>query len=515
MLKATVSGAMRKLGYTFARGDLRAELDALRAELAGRDAAIVATQDQLAATQAELTGAKAELAEHTTGNGTLRDQLASALRDRAGYKNAYETVQAELGQARQDRDGYKGAYDTVCTQLSDMNVVLRQNKIDPVIVKEAALPDPPVQKRIGDSPAALAAVQAEIERQKLPKELAEIFLDPSFSFEDRSKYMRLSQVTNPPLWANAAATVASLVNAQYLKYTPRSNDPAKAKENAETLRREGVLPLGQPFTPKQVAEIQDYFLKRPIFNGHIPMSARHRVLRRYVNYTAENYPIGCYSAQEIALAPHLIEFALSPAVLDTAAAYFGCIPRLTWLQSWWNFAGPGDYPHRQNFYHRDSNDFGMFWVYIYLTDVDAGSGPHKVLRRSGDFAVVRERLERAKADPVIGPKVKDITLDDLNGLGHGIADDVKELIFDGLEDVMTGPAGTAFVTRGIDYHKVMTPLIKKRQIYAARFCINEFNYPGPDRDGDPVPSEVVAERVGSDEQLRYISGLRFDWSNWK
>ena len=515
MLKATVRGTMRKLGFTIARGDLRTELDDLREELAKRTAALGACQDQLAATQHELSATRSELAEHTAGSGTLRDQLADALRDRAGYKNAYETVMAELGQARQDRDGYKGAYDTVCTQLSDMNVVLRQNKIDPAIVKEAALPDPPVRKRIGDDPAAVEAVKAEIERQNLPKELAEIFLDPSFSFEDRAKYMRLSQVANPPLWAPTAKVVAALVNAQYLKYAPRSNDVAKAKEDAETLRREGVIQLGRPFTDTQVAEIQDYFLKRPIFNGHIPMSARHRVLRRYVNYTAEQYPIGCYSAQEIALAPHMLEFALSPKILDTAAAYFGCIPRLTWLQSWWNFAGPGDYPHRQNFYHRDSNDFNMFWVYVYLTDVDGGSGPHKLIRRSGDFAVVRERLEKAKADPVLGPKVKDISLDDLNGLGHGIPDDVKELIFDGLVEEMTGKAGTAFITRGIDYHKVFTPLLKKRQLYAARFCINEFNYPGPDRDGDPIPSEVVAERVGSDEQLRYISGLRFDWSNWK
>jgi hypothetical protein len=489
MLKRMVQGPLLRMGYTFARGDLWARIATLQTEVGNRDAALVACRDQLAATQAELAAAKAELA----ASASVR----------------------ELNEARRDRDGYKNAYDTVCTQLSDMKVVMRQHKIEPEIIKEAALPDPPVRKRIGDDPAALEAVRVEIERQELPPAVREILLDPTFSFEERSKYMRLSQVVNPPLWGQTAAAVSALVNAQYLKYAPRSSDPAKAKERAETLRREGVVPLGQPFDKKQVAEIQDYFLKRPIFNGHIPMSARHRVLRRYVNYTAENYPIGCYSAQEIALAPHLIEFALSPAVLDMAAAYFGCIPRLTWLQSWWNFAGPGDYPPRQNFYHRDSNDFGMFWVYIYLTDVDAGCGPHKLIRRSGDFAVVRERFEKAKVDPVLGPKLENITLDDLNGLGHGIPDDVKELIFDGLAEEMSGPAGTAFVTRGVDYHKVLTPLIKKRQIYAARFCINEFNYPGPDRDGDPVPSEVVAERVGSDEQLRYITGLRFDWSNWK
>lgn len=102
---------------------------------------------------------------------------------------------------------------------------------------------------------------------------------------------------------------------------------------------------------------------------------------------------------------------------------------------------------------------------------------------------------------------------DLSGTGHGLSDDIKEAVFDGLAEEMTGPAGTAFITRGVDYHKVVTPLVRKRQMNAARLCFNEFPYLGHDRDGDLVPSEVVAERVGSDEQLRDVTGLRFDWSN--
>ena len=46
----------------------------------------------------------------------------------------------------------------------------------------------------------------------------------------------------------------------------------------------------------------------------------------------------------------------------------------------------------------------MFWVYIYLTDVGPKNGPHKLIRSSGDFAVVRERFERAKADPALAKR---------------------------------------------------------------------------------------------------------------
>lgn len=508
MLKSMVKGTLQRAGYAVVRGDPAGEADRLRAELAAAVRDLAAYRDAFGNGDRDRAGYQAAYEQAAR-------ELGEARRDRDGYKNAYETVSAALGETKRDLDGYKNAYDQVCTELSDTRVMLRQFKVDPAVVKEATVADPPAGKRLGDAPAVQAAAVAEAARLGLPAKVAEVFADPAFSVEDRAKYMRLSQVAEPPAWDRTAAVVAKVVEGQYRRYTPRSADPAAAAGRADTLRREGIVKFGRVLTPAQVGEVQDYFLKRPIFNGHIPMSARHRVLRRYVGYTAEQFPLGCYSAQEIALAPHLLEVALRADVLDTAAAYFGCTPLLTWLQSWWNFAGPGDYPHRQNFYHRDSNDFGMFWVYIYLTDVGPGSGPHKLLRRSGDFAVVRERFERAQADPALAGRLAGVTLNDLNGLGHGVSDEAKEAIFDGLAEEMTGPAGTMFVTRGIDYHKVVTPLVERRQIYAARFCINEFNYPGPDRDGDPVPSEVVAERVGDDDTLRYVTKLRFDWSNWR
>jgi len=379
---------------------------------------------------------------------------------------------------------------------------------------DACLPEPAPKHRLGDDRELLALVAATAKQNRLPEAVTRILTDPEFSVEDRSKYMKLFQFVSPELYDRTAPILATIINRQYIRYRPRHPDQELIRRQAATLHSEGVLHLGPVFDDRQVREIQDYFLKRPIYNGHTPMSARHRHLRRYVNYTADDFPIGSYSVQEIALAPHLLEFIFSPMILDTAAASLGCAPRLSWLQSWWNFAGPGDYPHRQHFYHRDTNDFGMFWVYIYLTDVDAGAGPHSLIRRSGDYAVVHERFERAKSDPARAARLAATTLDEITGTGHSVSDEVKELVFDGLTEMIGGRAGTVFITRGVDFHKVVTPLVRKRQIYAARFTINELNYYGWDRDGDPVPGEVVAERVGEDEQLRYITANRFDWSHW-
>ena len=443
-----------------------------------------------------------------------RAELSQCRQDRDGYKNAYETVAAELGQCRQDRDGYKNAYDTVSTELSDTRVVLRQFTPDPDLVREAALVDPPPRHKLGDSPELLAEVRAEVARLNLPPAAARLLTDPDFSIEDRGKYHGLIKAQpGYHTWDAAGGVIAKIINAQYHRYVPRSADPGLARQRAETLRREGIVKLGTLLSPQQIAEVQEYFLSRPIFNGHVPTSAKHRILRRYVGYTADQYPLGCYPIGDIALAPHLLEMALRPEILDAAAAYFGCAPTLTWLQCWWNFVGLGKYAHLQNNYHRDENDLRMFWVYMYLTDVHEGegSGPHAVIRRSADFNLLRESFEKAKQDPRLAERFRDLTFQDFCSAGHRLSDELKEELFPGLTETVYGPAGTVFLTRGVDYHKVVTPIQRRRCLYAARFCMNELAYPGPDRDGDPIPGEVAARRVGDDAQIRHVTRLRFDW----
>jgi hypothetical protein len=495
MFKRSVRTVLGRMGYAIARKDRSPQ----RPEPVPPDPAPNAGEaDSL---RAELDQARAEL-------GACR-------RDRDGYKNAYETVAAEMGQSRQDRDGYKNAYDSVCTELSDTRVLLRQFTPDPDLVREAALLDAPPRHKLGDDPALLAEVRAEVAHLGLPEDAARLLTDPDFSIEDRGKYHGLIRALHQryDTWDAAGGVIAKIVTAQYYRYQPRSADPDLARRRADALRREGIVPLGQLLSPQQIAEVQEYFLSRPIFNGHVPTSAKHRILRRYVGYTADQYPLGCYPIGDIALAPHLLEMALQPMILDTAAAYFGCAPTLTWLQCWWNFVGQGKYPHLQNNHHRDENDLRMFWVYMYLTDVHEGEdcGPHAVIRHSADFHQLRESFEKAKGDPRLAGRFRDLTFQNFCNAGHRLSDELKEDLFPGLTETVYGPAGTVFLTRGIDYHKVVTPVRKRRCLFAARFCMNELAYPGPDRDGDPIPGEVVARRVGDDALIRHATRLRFDW----
>ena len=254
-----------------------------------------------------------------------------------------------------------------------------------------------------------------------------------------------------------------------------------------------------------------------MLNGHIPTTSDNRVLRRYLDYTANEQLFGCYSIGDTVQAPHVMEKIFQPEVLDTATKYLGCTPLLSWLQVWWNFPQETDFAPK--FFHRDANDFRMCWMYTYLTDVDEDCGPHKVIRRSGNPEVVEEYLNRGKSNPKIRDVVKDLKPLDFferDGYvlhGKGVTTEVFEELFGDLVTTVTGRAGTTFMSLGNHFHRIAAPLLKKRSILATRFVINDFIDPGPARDNDLIPAEFFTDQIGNDEQIKHITKMRFDWNN--
>ncbi|MBY0548473.1 MAG: hypothetical protein K2W95_14340 [Candidatus Obscuribacterales bacterium] len=433
-----------------------------------------------------------------------------------GYKNDLQKLSAALDLTTQERDGYKNAYEVVCTDLSSTQQALTELQPDGIaIVKEAALKDSVEVRRVQDTEGLLQKLEEIVSRENLPDSTAKILLDPQFSIEDRSRYRSLFADRRLEKWSGIARAVAHIVNTQNVEYSARSDSPDKAEAIANELEHQGLVRLAPALSADQIAEIQQYFLDRPVLNGHIPTTARHRTLRRYVGHTAEDYPIGCYPVCDIVNAPYLLELAFDPLILDAAAKYFGCAPRITFLQTWWNFSsedGPS-YSYGQNRFHRDESDAKMFWLYVYLTDVEVGCGEHRIIRQSGNFDEVRSNYERVSTDPQWSKEFEGYKLEDFYGPSHSLPENLKLALFPSKEEIMTGPAGTMFLSRGIDYHKVSLPSTQRRMIFAARFCLNDFLDTETNRDGDRMPGSILARRVGSDEQLRYMTKTRFDWKN--
>jgi hypothetical protein len=69
-----------------------------------------------------------------------------------------------------------------------------------------------------------------------------------------------------------------------------------------------------------------------------------------------------------------LRFAVQPVILDIANAYFGMLTRLLYYNVWHNLPIQSEARESQ-LWHRDPEDRQILKLFVYLSDVDQGSGP--------------------------------------------------------------------------------------------------------------------------------------------
>lgn len=102
------------------------------------------------------------------------------------------------------------------------------------------------------------------------------------------------------------------------------------------------------------------------------------------NFTLDTIPeackIGDYQLDTVVNCPHVMEIANHPKILRLAVDYLGFTPVISGLSLRWTFPSQAAPDEVQSF-HRDC-ELGSFKVLVYLSDVDADSGPHTYAARS-------------------------------------------------------------------------------------------------------------------------------------
>jgi hypothetical protein len=154
------------------------------------------------------------------------------------------------------------------------------------------------------------------------------------------------------------------------------------------LRLEGLHPIGRVFYKAQLDAIHDYLRDKDAV-GYAGGSFRMDRSRAASGMFA--YPL-----PTVLRCPHLLALANNPAVLSIASGYLGCTPTISSLGLRWSFPG-NDAADVQHF-HRDLDDWRFLKLFVYLTDVDAASGPHVFVRGThltsgGIFSRLYERGE--------------------------------------------------------------------------------------------------------------------------
>jgi len=243
-------------------------------------------------------------------------------------------------------------------------------------------------------------------------------------------------------------------------------------EDLSTLNEQGYVKLENTLDVDRVGTLLDYFSNKPCFNAHVV--ARSDQVGRTLDSGASDHPFGSFLPEDVIAAPYLLELANSPSMLSLAAGYLGCTPSLYSMNAWWSFPGhPPELSMTQGF-HRDEDDYKNCVLFLYLTDVDKGTGAHEYIRHTHRPELVKEILE-GTTFPLINlgtdtePNLVKVEFDALfTGTGYN-GDAVYRKIFADQIDLIEGRPGDAFVSDPAGLHRARAPEVAARLIVWIRY----------------------------------------------
>jgi hypothetical protein len=152
-----------------------------------------------------------------------------------------------------------------------------------------------------------------------------------------------------------------------------------------------------------------------------------------------------YPLQTLIKNSEVLSLITAAPVMRIAVDYLGCKPTLSGLGAHWSFPGNEPAVYTQHF-HRDLDDWRFVKLFVYLTDVDDGSGPHAYVMQSHRTAAhfrARPYSQRAIDSHYGGDKVHTVL----------------------------GPRGTAFMADTYGIHAGMLPTHAPRLILQAQYSL--------------------------------------------
>jgi hypothetical protein len=258
---------------------------------------------------------------------------------------------------------------------------------------------------------------------------------PGFQAGRAALYYAQRLVTAPPARNAVSALIAANVRR---RHGPAADWPLEgAGERAlEELRRDGLAMLAPP--PRaEIAAMADYFRVAPVVGP------------RGEPVGLDELPAGTaaagYSLDTVLACPGLLALLNTPRFLGLAAAYLGCKPTLSSVGVRWTFPSAKGAARFQGF-HRDVDDWRFLKLFIYITDVDEGSGPHTFVRTS-----------HRSAFGVTAPRYT--------------ADALAARFTAGNIATVTGPAGTTFIADTLGVHRGGRPTLRPRLMLQVQYSL--------------------------------------------
>ncbi|MGF6591393.1 phytanoyl-CoA dioxygenase family protein [Pseudomonas sp. B21-012] len=219
-----------------------------------------------------------------------------------------------------------------------------------------------------------------------------------------------------------------------------SSSPLPQHELGE-LGRNGYVMLDDLVTSDQVAQMKEYFQDKQAFDRWNAASGL---------FDPAHPPADCHTApflnSDIAQSPWALKWANDSRVLAIVENWLGAKPTLSNLSVWWSYPGH-DTPQEAECFHRDVDDLRFIKLFIYLSDVDEGAGPHVFVPGSHKHDGFN-KIRRYSDSEVI------------EAFGQ-----------DGIK-YFTGEQGSAFLENTFGLHKGQLPTHKPRLLFQAQYSLH-------------------------------------------
>jgi hypothetical protein len=203
---------------------------------------------------------------------------------------------------------------------------------------------------------------------------------PGFQLRRAAQYYFHRVVPNARLRDYVTAGIVRRIN----RCQPQASGPVSPQSDhhvARLLQHQGITRPIPILTDNQVKEVHDFLAEQPLLNP------RGQELRR--NAIPEGTRFAHYRLRTVLTCPNVLDVANHSSILGVVTRYLGCKPTISQIGLRWTFpctTGAHDFTQEL---HRDYDDWKSVKLFVYLTDVDATSGPHVFVatshRTSGRF----------------------------------------------------------------------------------------------------------------------------------
>lgn len=188
---------------------------------------------------------------------------------------------------------------------------------------------------------------------------------PGFVPSHAAAYYAQRCVTHPAIRRCVARVLAAGVRVRHATLaTWREPD---LQDVVTALERDGIARLPDLFSPSELADVVGYFMRQPVTVQNGSRVALDRL--------PAGAAMAAYELPTVVACPWLMNAINRPGILRLASAYVGCKPTISAVGVRWSFPG-STAPDMTQAFHRDPDEWRFLKMFVYLTDVDDGAGPH-------------------------------------------------------------------------------------------------------------------------------------------